>query len=226
MAVTTCLTFELVVLKRQISPGGRNAVSVANWLADTSLRGSLPRGPARQPNWVICHGWRPQQLIAPGQRNARLPALQCSLWSVGALPPLSVGALVLPQMIVCLQTWDHRKEASRSLVPKWALGICRGEGTTRQPWRPSLPLLLGGHVVRWLVGPSDRPPWESVSCPWGISPVFSALARPAHGDSLLIVCAAEVPASNRSRWFLKLGLRRPHLRENLINTRFRSGGVG
>lgn len=36
------------------------------------------------------------------------------------------------------------------------------EGMTRQLLRLSLPLLLGGHVIRGLVGPRDRPPWTSV----------------------------------------------------------------
>lgn len=70
----------------------------------------------------------------------------------------------------------------------------QGKGVTRQLLRLSLPLLLGGHGVRGLVGPSDRPPWESVSCPGGISPFCSTLAGPAKCD-----CPLSSMSSRNSR---------------------------
>lgn len=48
----------------------------------------------------------------------------------------------------------------------------QGKSMERQLLRLFLSLLLGGHVVRGLVGPSDRPPRGPTSCPWRHQPIL------------------------------------------------------
>lgn len=158
---------------------------MANWLADISCPGSLPCRPARQPSWVICHGWWPQQLTAPRQGNVRLLILQLVLY--GLQEPFFIAQ------------WTHQLPSRRAsgcrtgviwsrLFSNWYQAghwTFAAKGMARQLWRVSLSL-LGGHVDRGLISPSDKLPWEPVCCPQRYQAILPALAGPPQCDCVLI----------------------------------------
>lgn len=162
VAVTTCLTFELVVLKR-----GKSTLEeemqfpwLIDWLTPPSLSPSLRGLPSSLTGlFAMDDGLSNLLHQARGMPGCRI----CSVFtgvSWSHFPAL--GGHVRSLTKDCLIAEVESSEESFLVTgTKVCTEHVQEEGMTRQLLRLSLPL-LGGHVIRGLVGPRNRPPWASV----------------------------------------------------------------